>query len=115
MAARPTYGEALAAGGNDVTKFLAMLLSQELPNTPAFVAEDAPARKLVAIAPSDTTDLTVPARSLYIGTAGNVEVIAIDDTAPQIFTAVPAGTILPVTVKRVRAAGTSATGIIGLL
>jgi hypothetical protein len=73
----------------------------------------APASQLFAIVPADA-DLAVPARSLYVGGAGNVAVIGLDDSAAVTLTAVPAGTILPVSVKQVKSTGTTATGIVGL-
>lgn len=74
-----------------------------------------PASKLVAITPSDVTDLTaLGIRSLYIGGAGNVAIQAINDAAPVTLTAVPAGTILPILPAKVMSTGTTATLIIGL-
>ena len=66
-----------------------------------------------AVTPDDAVDLTTPARGLYIGGAGNVEVVTVG-CETVIFTAVPEGTVLPIRCTRVRAAGTTATGIIAL-
>lgn len=74
-----------------------------------------PGRRLVAITPDDDDELTQPPRALYIGGAGDVAVVAIDDSAPVVFTAVPAGTILPVSVVKVRATGTTASDIVAIL
>lgn len=73
-----------------------------------------PAHAAVAVTPSDDNDLTVRARSLYVGGAGNVSVILTPGTSPVLFTAVPAGTILPLHVSRVRSTGTTATAIVAL-
>lgn len=74
---------------------------------------DAPARGLRAVTPSDGADLPDgPCRSLYVGAAGNVSVIAADDTSPVTFVGVPAGVTLPVRAKRVRATGTTAGSLI---
>lgn len=71
----------------------------------------APARKCVAVTPDNSNDLPGGEAFLYIGGAGDVEIIAADDTVAEILKSVPAGTILPISVKRVRAAGTTATFI----
>jgi len=73
----------------------------------------APAVGAAAVTPNTSTDLPrAPARALYVGGAGNLEV----DTAEGqtvTFTGVTAGSILPVSVKRVRATST-ATNIVAL-
>ncbi len=75
---------------------------------------DSPARKAVVVTPHNTNELTNTTRALYIGGAGNVEVILAGDTSSVIFYSVPAGTFLPLRVKQVRAAGTTATNILAL-
>jgi len=74
----------------------------------------APAVGAVLLTPSDSTDLVVsPARAIYIGGAGNINVdTAAGDTV--LFSGVTAGMILPVSVKRVRATSTTATNIVAL-
>lgn len=72
-----------------------------------------PAISLVAITPSDSTDLTTAVRSIYVGVGGDVCVI---DTAGNTVTHVgaPQGSYLgPFTVARVKATGTTATNLIG--
>lgn len=71
-----------------------------------------PSDELVTIAPADAVITGGPVRSLYVGGAGNVVVRDMQGTVVT-FTAVPAGTILPVMVDQVRAA-TTATAIVGL-
>lgn len=72
----------------------------------------APARHAAAVTPSDTTTLTTVARSLYIGTAGNISLLTADgDTVT--FTSVPVG-ILPVMVQRVNSTLTTAQNIVAL-
>ncbi len=70
----------------------------------------------VAVTPSDTADLPNFARMLYVGAAGNIAVEMVDARAGTVvvFAAVPAGTILPVAVRRVRATGTTAGSIVAL-
>lgn len=74
----------------------------------------APAEKAAAVSPSDST--VVNFRALYVGGAGDLVVIMRGDTTdtPVTFPSVPAGAILPIAVKRVRAA-TSASSIVGLV
>lgn len=66
----------------------------------------------LAVTPSDSTDLA-RVGILYVGGAGNV---VVDTASGQTvtFTGVPAGTILPIQVKRVRATSTTATAILTL-
>lgn len=79
----------------------------------AFDSRDiaAPARKCVAVTPDNDNDLPGGEAFLYVGGAGDVEIIAADDSTPEILKNVPGGTTLPLSVKRVRAAGTTATFI----
>ena len=77
-------------------------------------APDFQARRLVAIAPHDTNDLAYVTKAVYIGTGGTVSIIAADDTAAVSLT-VQDGAVLPIRAKRIRATGTTATGIVGML
>jgi hypothetical protein len=74
----------------------------------------APASGVFAVTPDDADFFSTPARSLYVGGAGDVSVVAEDGTE-AVFSAVPVGTVLPVRCKRVNATGTTATLIIGLV
>lgn len=66
-----------------------------------------PVEGAAAVTVSDSTDLTLaPCRALWIGAAGNVSVVMADDTTIT-FTGVNAGTLLPISVKRVRSTGTT--------
>lgn len=81
------------------------------------VAVDSYARMAMAVTTNDAADLPTYAKALWIGGAGNVVVIpmnAVDDANTVTFTAVPAGTLLPVQVRRVLNTGTTATLIVGL-
>ena len=73
-----------------------------------------PAGALGAVTPNDGTDLPAVAKALWIGGAGNVSIIAENDTAPVTLNSVAAGTMITVRVKRVRATGTTATNIVAL-
>lgn len=72
-----------------------------------------PGQSAVAITPNDGADLARITRGIYIGGAGNIKVDMSDGTTVT-FTAIAAGIIHPIAVKRVYLTGTSATGIIGV-
>ena len=74
---------------------------------------DDPADRLVAVTPSDATDLT-GARALFVGGAGNLALMAVGDTAAVTLTGVLAGSIIPVRVSRVMSTNTTATNIVAL-
>jgi hypothetical protein len=66
-----------------------------------------------AVTPSDSVDLTTLARAIYVGGAGNVVAVQHDGTAVT-FTGVPAGTVLPIAVRRINSTSTTATAIVAL-
>lgn len=68
----------------------------------------------VAVTPSDTVDLATPARSLFVGAAGTLTLDTMGGETSVLFSAVPAGATITLGVKRVRATGTTCTGIIAL-
>ncbi len=72
-----------------------------------------PADNATAITPSDSTDLAFNSRALYVGGAGNL-VVTMAGGGDVTFTAVPAGSILPIRVSRVKATSTTATSIVNL-
>lgn len=73
-----------------------------------------PAGSAVAVTPNDSTDLPGGAtRSLYVGGTGDVKV-DMDAGGAVTFSAVPAGTFMPVMAKRVYSTGTTATLILAL-
>lgn len=83
-----------------------------------------PANNLRAVTPNDVTDLASVSvvghpgaprlpRGLWIGGAGNINVLAYGDTSPVVLT-VTAGTLIPVFAKRVYATSTTATNIVAL-
>lgn len=71
-----------------------------------------PANSLATVTPSD--DTIVNCRALYVGGAGDVSIMAVNDSAAVTLQDVPAGTILPIACKKVMAA-TTATNIVALL
>jgi len=72
-----------------------------------------PATNAVVVTPSDSTDLTNVSRALYVGTTGNIKV-TMQDSGTVLFTAVPAGAVLPIRVTRVWSTTTTASTIICL-
>lgn len=66
-----------------------------------------------AVTPSDSTDLTQVTRGIYIGASGDVNV-DMEDGTTLLFTAMAAGVVHPLRVKRVRSISTTATGIVAL-
>lgn len=75
-----------------------------------------PADTFLAVTPSDTVAIRAAlgeTKGLYVGGAGNVTCIDCTNTAVT-FTAVPAGTVLPVRTRRVNSTNTTATAIVAL-
>jgi hypothetical protein len=70
--------------------------------------------KAAVVTTSDTANLPVPARMLWIGGAGNVKVDTVGGSTGITILAVAAGTRLPIQVKKVYATGTTATNIVAL-
>lgn len=70
------------------------------------------ARKLAAVTPSDSTDLT-GCRALWVGGTGNLSIKCVDDSAAVTIAIPNAGVLLPLFVSRVMAA-TTATSIVAL-
>lgn len=75
---------------------------------------ESPASHGFAITPNDGLDFAETTRALYIGGPGAVAVI-MGSGAELIFQGLPAGAILPVRARRLKATGTTATAIVGLL
>ena len=66
------------------------------------------------ITPSDTEDFPETVRGIYIGTAGTIT-LTLMENAELVFLNVAAGTILPVRAISIKATGTDATNLIGLV
>lgn len=75
---------------------------------------ESPAEGAFSITPNDSTDLTTSTRSIYIGGDGDLNVDMIDGTT-VLFTAVKAGSVIPIRVSRVRSTSTTATALVGLV
>ena len=69
-----------------------------------------------AIVPSDATPLVESPKFFYVGTGGNVSVIAMGDSTltPVLLKNVPAGFYLFVRVSHIRSTGTTAADIVGI-
>lgn len=86
-----------------------------MTNTPivAPLNRESPAVGLAAVTPSDSADLAVvPARSLYVGTAGNLRVTTV--SGDTVTLANVAAGYHPLTVVRVHATGTTASDIVAI-
>ena len=75
---------------------------------------EAPASHAFAVTPSDAADLPETVRALYVGGAGALSVVMASG-AEVVFANLAAASILPVRASRVKATGTSATQIVGLV
>ena len=62
------------------------------------------------ITPNDAT--FIQCNGIYVGTTGTVTVVTAGGTS-VLFTAVPAGAIIPLQIVKIMATGTSASNIIG--
>lgn len=74
---------------------------------------NSPASGVIEITPDDGTDLEVMSRAIMVSTLGDVAVVMKDGTTGVLPSLQP-GVPYPVRVSRVLAAGTTATGIVGL-
>lgn len=77
------------------------------------MTQAAPASGAEAVTPSDSVDLSTVSRAIYVGGAGNVAAAMLDGTVVT-FSSVPAGTILPIRVKRINNTNTSATLMVAI-
>ena len=73
---------------------------------------EAPAANAAAVTKSDSTVLTTT-RALYVGGAGNLTVTMAGSGSDVVIEDVPAGSLLPIRVTKVKAA-TTATKIVAL-
>jgi hypothetical protein len=73
-----------------------------------------PASNLAAIVPNDTTPLPWVTRFIYVGVTGDIVLVANGNGVTVTLKAVPAGAIIPVRAKLVKATGTTATNLVAL-
>lgn len=74
----------------------------------------APAQTCFAIQPHDDLELSTYTKAIYIGQSGDIVVRSVRSDTDVTFRNVPAGYILDVRIKAVRATGTTAADIVGL-
>lgn len=72
-----------------------------------------PPDEAASIAPSDTADLAVATRALYVGTGGDVRLRMLGGGEITLAN-VASGSLIPIRATRVFATGTSATQLVGL-
>lgn len=78
----------------------------------------APSRHVLVLTPSDTADLNDTPKGIYVGTGGDVALVAVDapaGAAGVVFRNLPSGSLLPVRARRVTATGTTAADLLALL
>lgn len=75
---------------------------------------ESPAAHGFAIAPSDGADLADVTRAIYVGGSGNLALTLLSG-ATLTLAGVAGGTLLPLRAKAVKATGTTATNLVGLL
>ncbi len=75
---------------------------------------DSPAIDAFAVTPDDNADLSEVVRALFIGTPGDIVLLTKLGTEVS-FTGLAGGDILPVRTQRVKATGTTASNIVGLV
>lgn len=66
-----------------------------------------------SITPSDTVDLPALTQAVWVGGAGTV-VAVMQNNQTGTFTAVAAGTVLPIAARRINATNTTATLLVAL-
>lgn len=71
------------------------------------------ARDAQAVAKSDTTVYQPPLNGVWVGGVGDVTILTPNNPVPVLFSAVPAGTLLPIQAKQVMSTGTTATLLAG--
>ena len=88
-----------------VDRYAGITTDRRLPEFPAEGAQDADAAK------SDTTELNVVSRALWVGTGGSIKVQMHNGDVVTI-PGVPDASMLPIRVRQVFSTGTTATGLV---
>ena len=74
-----------------------------------------PSPLIINVTPHASTNFTQEVRQIYVGTAGNLAVVNLDNSV-VVFQNLNAGTTIgPFYIKRVNASGTTCTGIVGFI
>lgn len=74
----------------------------------------APYTHAEAVTPSDTVDLNVVSRALYVGVGGHITAVMYPDGEVVLYKSVPNGTTLRIRCTRVNSTATAATDIVAL-
>lgn len=74
----------------------------------------APARHCFAINPDNGSALSVLPKAIYVGSGGDIVLRAADSVQDVTFVNVAGGTVLDIRALHIRAAGTTASNLIGL-
>lgn len=72
-----------------------------------------PIKDASAVIPNDAADLSSSTRGIWVGGAGDINVDLVG-SGTVVIAGVPAGTLLPLRVKRIRSTNTTATLIVAL-
>lgn len=75
----------------------------------------APSLDCFAITPSDLLELPKVTKALYVGEGGNVVLRPLQGSEDVTFRNLPSGYILDVRVRAIRATGTTAASLVGLI
>jgi hypothetical protein len=87
-----------------------------IPYSTAKQTAESSARRVEAITPHDVNEVsTFIGRGIYVGVGGNIALRPIGNDADVTFVAVPAGSIVPVQPRFVRATGTTASSLLLLI
>lgn len=75
-----------------------------------------PAGFLFTVVPDDAQDLAQPTKAIHLNEAGDVRITGVDQPDGQFVTLrnIPVGVPYPIRAKRIWAAGTSSSDIVGL-
>lgn len=73
-----------------------------------------PSHEFITITPSDTLDLTHAVRAIYVGSTGNITLLD-SNGASHVFVGIPSGATIAIKPTRIKATGTTASSIVGLI
>ena len=73
-----------------------------------------PASNAASVTPNDGVDLAYTSRGLHVGGGGDIAVYMPGGTTAVVFKSVASGSLIPIRVDRVLAAGTTATDIVAV-
>lgn len=75
----------------------------------------APAADCFEVTPDNAADFDHATKAIFVGTGGDIVLRAVASDADVTFSNVPDGAILPIRVRAIRANGTTAANIVGLI